>query len=112
MPVGRADGTPGCPNFCSTILFAFLRYYYIMTEEERERLLDALERWEEKYCQSGETERVDEPTPSGGDYSVAYYYDKDHRPCKKKDAYFVKIVEYKADGTSINSTLAFLQQDN
>ena len=83
MPVGRADGTPGCPLFCGTIFFAPLRYYYIMTEEERERLLDALERWEEKYCQSGETERVDEPTPSGGDYSVAYYYDKDHRPCKK-----------------------------
>lgn len=76
-----------------------------MTEEEK--LWEALKRWEEKYCQQGETERVDEPTPSGGDYSIAYYYDAEHRPCKKVDACWVDIVEYKADGTFVNSVLGF-----
>lgn len=39
-------------------------------------------------------ERHDLKTPSGGDYSVAYFYDKDGLPCEKKKKY-MNIVEYK-----------------
>ena len=41
------------------------------------------------------TERSDNPTPSGGDYSIAYYYDEDGFPCEKSKADFMNIVEYK-----------------
>lgn len=48
------------------------------------------------------TERSDNPTPCGGDYSIAYYYDEEGFPCEKINANFVNIVEYAADGTRIN----------
>ena len=41
-------------------------------------------------------------TPSGGDLSIAYFYDKEHNPCKKENAAYINVVEYKNDGTRIN----------
>ena len=42
------------------------------------------------------------PTPSCGAYSTAYYYDENHIPCKKYEAYYITIVEYSVDGERIN----------
>ena len=47
------------------------------------------------------TERSDNPTSSGGNYSIAYYYDDDD-PCEKSKANRVNIVEYKKGGIRIN----------
>lgn len=52
-------------------------------------------------------ERSDNPTPSGGDYSIAYYYNDDG-PCEKNKANRVNIVEYKKGGIRINETYALL----
>ena len=54
------------------------------------------------------TERQDEPTPSGGDYSIAYFYDVERRPCKRENAEYINIIEYKNDGTRINETYLVL----
>ena len=48
------------------------------------------------------SERHDHKTPSGGDYSIAYFYDKNGNPCERKDAYRINIVEYTKDGERIN----------
>ena len=48
------------------------------------------------------TERHDGPTPLGGDYSIAYYYDADHNPCEKAKAKHVNVVIYDKDGRRIN----------
>ena len=63
--------------------------------------------WIQNHYGDGETERVDEPTPNGGDYSIAYYYDEQNRPCKKAVASLVNIVEYKKDGECVNSITAY-----
>ena len=42
------------------------------------------------------------PTPHGGAYSTAYYYDEDHNPCKREDAWYMNIVEYTIDGERIS----------
>ena len=60
-----------------------------------------------KKCQ----DRVDEPTPNGGDYSVAYYMNDDRNPCEPKYATMCEIVEYKNDGTPIMSTLGFCNSE-
>ena len=52
-------------------------------------------------------ERSDNPTPSGGDYSIAYYYDDDG-PCEKSKANRVNIVEYKKGGIRINEHYGLL----
>jgi hypothetical protein len=52
-------------------------------------------------------ERSDNPTPSGGDYSIAYYYDDDG-PCEKDKANRVNIVEYKKGGIRINEHYGLL----
>ena len=54
------------------------------------------------------TERSDNPTPSGGDYSIAYYYNEDGIPCEKSKADFVNIVEYKKGGIRINEHYGLL----
>lgn len=46
-------------------------------------------------------------TPSGGDHSTAYYYNKEGLRCQRKDAYEVHIVEYKGD-ERINETYGFV----
>jgi hypothetical protein len=48
------------------------------------------------------TETHKGPTPSGGAYSTAYFYDEDCCPCKREDASFMNIVEYSVDGTRID----------
>ena len=53
------------------------------------------------------TERHDSPTPNGGDYSIAYYYNDDG-PCDKKEATRVNIVEYKKGGIRINEVYGML----
>lgn len=47
-------------------------------------------------------------TPNGGDYSVAYFYDKEGNPCKKEDASYLNIIEYTKDGRRINETYGFI----
>lgn len=54
------------------------------------------------------TERSDSPTPCGGDYSIAYYYDEEGFPCEKNKADFVNIVEYKKGGIRINEHYGLL----
>lgn len=56
------------------------------------------------------TERHDVPTPSGGAYFVAYYYN-DNGPCTKPEATRVNIIEYSTDGRRINETYALLNND-
>ena len=48
------------------------------------------------------TETHKGPTPSGGAYSTAYFYDEDGCPCKREEASFMYIVEYSAEGARIN----------
>lgn len=54
-------------------------------------------------------ERSDNPTPSGGDYSIAYYYNEDGELCEKDKAYKVNIVEYKTGGIRVNECYASLR---
>ncbi len=42
------------------------------------------------------------PTPHGGAYSTAYFYDEDHNPCKREEAWYMNIVEYAIDGERIS----------
>ena len=84
-----------------------------MTDEEFERLLDeaAGERAEQVEMEPDPrfTETHYGMTPSGGAYSVAYYYDEKGMPCRREDAEMVNIVEYSADGCRINETYALLR---
>ena len=57
---------------------------------------------EEPFFDPRFAERHDVKTPNGGDYSVAYFYDKDGLPCEKKKAKHMNIVEYKKNGERIN----------
>ena len=41
--------------------------------------------------------RVDEPTPNGGVYSIAYYRDKKMIPCTEDKAELIEIVEFDKD---------------
>lgn len=54
------------------------------------------------------SEREDVPTPSGGDYMITYFYDKNHRPCHKKEAKFVNTVEYTKEGCRVNETYGIM----
>lgn len=47
-------------------------------------------------------ERHDGPTPNGGAYSIAYFYDKNRTPCEKEKAKYINIVEYSKDGRRLN----------
>lgn len=51
-------------------------------------------------------EKRDNPTPSGGDDSIAYYYNDDG-PCEKSKVNMVNIVEYKRGGIRINEHYGF-----
>ena len=48
------------------------------------------------------------PTPSGGDYSIAYFYDDDGCPCEKNKATMINIVEYKKGDVRINEHYGYL----
>lgn len=56
------------------------------------------------------SESADGPTPSGGAYSVAFYYNDDG-PCPKAEATRVNIIEFSEDGRRINETYALLCDD-
>ncbi len=77
-----------------------------MTDEEFEALIREIAgpraKFHESQCYPRYTERHDNPTPSGGDYSVGIYYDEDHNPCTREEAWYINIVEYTADGARIN----------
>lgn len=47
-------------------------------------------------------EKIEERTPSGGDYSEIYYMDKDGNFADKEDAVTCIIRECKSDGTLLN----------
>jgi len=83
-----------------------------MTEAEFDRILESVagERADipAPAVDSRYTERVDGSTPSGGDYSIAYYYDEDNIPCKKSKAKSVHIVEYTKDGGRVNEIHAVI----
>jgi hypothetical protein len=41
-------------------------------------------------------------TPSGGDLSVAYFFDKEGNKCDRANAYSMNIIEYTKDGRRVN----------
>ncbi len=43
------------------------------------------------------TERIEGPTPNGGDYAIAYYQDKDGELVDKDNASRVTIAEFKGE---------------
>ncbi len=53
-------------------------------------------------------EREDGPTPNGGAYSVAYYYDEEGNPCQKINAKKIHIVEYTKYGERIMESNGFM----
>lgn len=84
-----------------------------MTDEEFEKLLD-----EDAGERAEEVEMIRDPrftethyglTPSGGAYSVAYYYDEEGMPCRRAAAARVNIIEYSKEGHRINETYALLR---
>lgn len=50
------------------------------------------------------SERINEKTPGGGDYSVVYFKDKDGDKTTKENAVHYEIQEYKNDGTLVQIT--------
>ena len=84
----------------------------VMTESEYDKILDSIagERAESPAVMPDPrtTETRQGKTPSGGDYSVAYFYDKDGKPCPKAKAKSVNIVEYSQDGERLNEAYGVL----
>ena len=58
------------------------------------------------------TETHKGPTPSGGVYSTAYFYDEDGCPCKREEASFMNIVEYSAEGARINEHYGMIGRES
>jgi hypothetical protein len=82
-----------------------------MTDKEFEKLLDEVAGPRAENIQQPDqrfTERHDGPTPSGGDYSIAYYSDANHNPCLKEQAKYVNTVEYTQTGERINEVYGVL----
>lgn len=83
-----------------------------MTEAEYDKILDSVagERVETPAVKPDPrtTETRHGKTPSGGDYSVAYFFDKDGNPCPKAKAKSVNIVEYSQDGRRQNEAYCVL----
>ena len=50
------------------------------------------------------SKRIDEPTPNGGSYSVAYFRDRNGKPCSEKDAVKLEIIEYDENNNQIART--------
>lgn len=49
-------------------------------------------------------------TPSGGDLSVAYFFDENGHSCPRNKAKRMNIVEYLKDGTRINESYGVMGQ--
>lgn len=83
-----------------------------LTDEEWEKLLDdvAGEQIKKNDMKPDPrfTEKHEGETLNGGVYSIAYYYDRQGNPCRKKEAASVNIVEYNKAGDRINETYALL----
>ncbi len=58
------------------------------------------------------SERRDQPTPNGGDYSEIFYLDDDGNSVDKNVATRAIIRECKVDGTLIHETFANINQSN
>lgn len=52
----------------------------------------------------GAVERVDEPTPAGGDYSITIYSDDEGNPTTPAKATKMEIAEYNKDGKCLLRT--------
>ena len=52
-------------------------------------------------------QRIDEPTPKGGDYSEIYYFDSNGKIVDESKATKCVIRECKKDGTLVNETFGF-----
>jgi hypothetical protein len=52
------------------------------------------------------SKRINEPTPSGGVYSITYFKDANGRPCTEKVAVHYEIVEYDERDNEIGRTYA------
>lgn len=50
------------------------------------------------------SERVNSPTPNGGVYSIAYFYDKNGNPCIKRIAARIVIAEFDSKDNTIQTT--------
>lgn len=57
-------------------------------------------------------ERTDGPTPNGGAYYIAYYYDRDGAPTKRMEAWYVEIHEFTRDDKLIQKHYACLGDPN
>ena len=75
-----------------------------MTDEEFFRSDESAQ---EKFDpQSNEWQEVEwGRTPIGGDLSIAQYYDKNDRRCKKGDMAYMNILIYTKDGKLVNSVM-------
>ena len=56
------------------------------------------------------SERRDNPTPNGGDYSEIFYFDDDGNSVDKTAATRAIVKEYKNDGTVVNEVFAFIDR--
>ena len=54
--------------------------------------------------------RINGKTPNGGDYSEAYYFDKNRNLVEPEKAADIMINEYKRDGTLIGTTYAKVEE--
>ncbi|MCQ2259033.1 MAG: hypothetical protein MJZ41_13750 [Bacteroidaceae bacterium] len=50
-------------------------------------------------------EKIDSPTPNGGAYSIAYFYDADGNPCDKSHCTKIEIIEFSDSGDFLCSTI-------
>jgi hypothetical protein len=53
------------------------------------------------------SERVNRKTPNGGEYSIAYFVDKNGNPIDKDKAERVEIIEFDANDKQIRRTYGF-----
>jgi hypothetical protein len=55
-------------------------------------------------------ERVDEPTPNGGIYSIAFFRDDHGKPVPKNQATQCEIVEYDGNDEAIQRTYGVIEK--
>jgi hypothetical protein len=55
-------------------------------------------------------ERINEPTPNGGVYAIAYFYSDKRKPTAKAKATHVEIVEFDANDKEIWRTYGELEK--
>ncbi len=54
--------------------------------------------------------RTEGPTPNGGAYSIAYWFDDNNNPVDKEQAQKAEIIEFSNNGQQISRTYAFLDK--